>query len=375
MRLFRIIGAMGLLCAWTSAHAQSTNAIVVAACGTPPAAYVAGNNRQITQDTTGALCSNAASGTVPTGAATSANQTNVQSAPGTSAATAIGVQGVTGGVPINNDTDSAVDGTTTTGSVTSATTIVSASTQGFAGGSFYVSSAGSGNTISFQQAWDAAFTTAAALAVNNVNGGQFGVTTTATNTGNWIFNTGAPYVRAIVTTYGSGTVTAYLRLKRTPAFVYNVPSPASAASNALGSVFINYNGSSSGAASVASILSPATPAGAAIKSSAGRVVCYSLSNSASTLRSVKLFNTASVTMGTTAAAWEIDIPAGQTVTLNVPGGIGFSTAIYWAVTAGKGLTDNTTTGVLANDVSGSICYALRDRLKMQDFYQTDRMAA
>lgn len=37
--------------------AQSTSAVVVAACGTPPATYSAGANRALTQDTTGALCS------------------------------------------------------------------------------------------------------------------------------------------------------------------------------------------------------------------------------------------------------------------------------------------------------------------------------
>lgn len=41
------------------AAAQNTNAAVVAICGTPPAVYPAGSNRQITQDTNGKACVNA----------------------------------------------------------------------------------------------------------------------------------------------------------------------------------------------------------------------------------------------------------------------------------------------------------------------------
>ena len=40
------------------ALAQVSNAVVVASCGTPPATYSAGANRQITQDTNGNLCFN-----------------------------------------------------------------------------------------------------------------------------------------------------------------------------------------------------------------------------------------------------------------------------------------------------------------------------
>lgn len=37
-------------------HAQQTTAVVVPACGTPPTTYVAGQSKQLTQDTTGTLC-------------------------------------------------------------------------------------------------------------------------------------------------------------------------------------------------------------------------------------------------------------------------------------------------------------------------------
>ncbi len=63
-----------------STFAQQTNAVVVATCGTPPATYPAGANRQLTQDTTGKLCSDAnfsGSVTATTSATASANPTPV----------------------------------------------------------------------------------------------------------------------------------------------------------------------------------------------------------------------------------------------------------------------------------------------------------
>jgi len=48
-----------------AAYAQASSAIVVSSCGTPPTTYAAGQNRQVTQDTTGKLCG--ASTSTPSG--------------------------------------------------------------------------------------------------------------------------------------------------------------------------------------------------------------------------------------------------------------------------------------------------------------------
>lgn len=55
-----VAGALGYV---SPALAQNTSAIVVAACGTPPTTYSAGQNRQVTQDTNGRVCQ-AASATI-----------------------------------------------------------------------------------------------------------------------------------------------------------------------------------------------------------------------------------------------------------------------------------------------------------------------
>jgi hypothetical protein len=130
-----------------------------------------------------------------------------------------------------------------------------------------------------------------------------------------------------------------------------------AGSNAIGDVGIQYRANATGAATPASLLSPAAPAAQSIKATAGRVVGILLSNSAAALRSVKFFNVAAPTLGTTAAIYEVDIPPGGIVQFDLNGGIAHSTAIVCSVTSAKGLTDNTAAGLAANDVSGVILFA------------------
>lgn len=59
-----IVAALSLLAPSGIAHAQTTSAVVVAACGTPPTTYAAGQNRQVTQDTTGRVCQAPGAGTI-----------------------------------------------------------------------------------------------------------------------------------------------------------------------------------------------------------------------------------------------------------------------------------------------------------------------
>ncbi len=131
-----------------------------------------------------------------------------------------------------------------------------------------------------------------------------------------------------------------------------------AGTNAIGDVGVQYRASATGGASAISVLSPATPAATAIKAAAGRLLGWQLINTSASVRSIKIWNTAvaGITIGTTAALWEIDIPAGGSVDFRLEAGIAFATAISYAVTGAKGLTDNTG-GLGANDVSGSFFYA------------------
>lgn len=218
-------------------------------------------------------------------------------------------------------------------------------------------------TITFQGTIDGTnwFSLQGTAAASAQNAGAF---TTATAAGAWFFQcAGCIQIRAIATAWTSGTATVVVRATTAPSWVWQAAVGGSAfvqavaASVLMGDVGVQYRANATGAATFASILSPATPAGASIKGSAGRLIGWSLVNTSAGLRSVKIFNATAVTMGTTGAAFEIDIPAGGRAELQLPGGIAMSTGIMWAVTGAKGLTDNTTTGLAANDVSGVMLYA------------------
>lgn len=208
------------------------------------------------------------------------------------------------------------------------------------------------------------------------SGPNVATVTTATAAGAWVGNcVGALRARATMTAFTSGSAAVNLRAIAQPPIVYNLPAGATtqtvsgtvtanigtgsvaAGTNAIGDVGVQYRASATGAASNVSVMSPATPAAATIKATAGRLLGFYLQNSSTGLRSVKVFNVAAPTLGTTSATFEIDIPAGGVASMNFEGGIAFATAMTYSVTAAKGLTDNTATGLAANDVSGFFAFA------------------
>jgi hypothetical protein len=136
----------------------------------------------------------------------------------------------------------------------------------------------------------------------------------------------------------------------------NTPTLA-AGTNLAGDVGLQARANATGAATPSPVNSPATPAAQTHKGTAGRVLGWTLHNAASSLRFVKLFNVAAPTLGTTAALYEIAIPAGGSVEISYPVGIAHGTAIVTAVTSARGLTDNTATGLAATDITGHLLFA------------------
>jgi hypothetical protein len=108
---------------------------------------------------------------------------------------------------------------------------------------------------------------------------------------------------------------------------------------------------------LANVLCPATPAVQTIKAGAGRLLPSVLVNTNAAARYLKVWNTASgsITLGTTAALFEIALPPNVPVRIGGEGGIGFATAINVAITAGQGLTNNA--AVTLGDVTGVIAFA------------------
>ena len=130
----------------------------------------------------------------------------------------------------------------------------------------------------------------------------------------------------------------------------------SAGTNAIGDVGLQARGNATGAPTPVAINSPATPVGQIIKAGAGRVFSFHLSNSNASPRFLKVFNATAVTMGTTSALYEIEIPPNRIpVTVSLPLSAGATTGFAVAVTGARGLTDNT--AITLNDVTGFATFA------------------
>lgn len=110
--------------------------------------------------------------------------------------------------------DDVADGLTLQGTVTAAGPVVSSSLAGYGGGSFHVIAAGTSCTITYEQSNDG--TNWSAMPVIAASSATSSPTTTTSSSGMYAFTSSAAQVRARVSTYGSGTVTVVMSLKRRP---------------------------------------------------------------------------------------------------------------------------------------------------------------
>lgn len=120
----------------------------------------------------------------------------------------------------------------------------------------------------------------------------------------------------------------------------------------IGDVGVQYRASATGAGGATNYTSPATPAGLVIKGSPGRLEKVNFVNISGAIRWVKFFNATSIVPGTTPALFERAILPNQPFDFSLEGGIAFSTGIVIMVTAARGQTDATATGLAVGDVTG-----------------------
>jgi hypothetical protein len=182
----------------------------------------------------------------------------------------------------------------------------------------------------------------------------------------------ARYVRLrIATTITGGSIRAHTRLSTEPwtaaaqlvasntaaNMAVTVGAALAGGTNAIGDVGVQYRTTATGAATIANVNCPATVVVQTVKGSAGRLLAVTLSNTSASSRWLKVWNTAagSITLGTTAALFEVGLPAGQTIHFQLEGGYAMGTAINIAITGGQGLTNNT--AVTLGDVTGVIGFA------------------
>jgi hypothetical protein len=163
-----------------------------------------------------------------------------------------------GTIAVSN-TDGVLDGAIQTSSVTSAAVVLSLDTLGYAAGSFQVSSIGSGNTITFEQSNDG--TNWTVLSVNVMTGPWASYSNTLAAIGFCAFAVNSRFVRARVSTYGSGTVTITSCLKRAKGAAENAVTAVLGTGGAtIGSIaaYAGYIESTTALAANAALPSPAS---------------------------------------------------------------------------------------------------------------------
>ncbi len=127
------------------------------------------------------------------------------------------------------------EGATISGSVTSATSVVSTSNNLYMGGSFQVTSAGTTCTITYEQSNDG--TNWVTLPIISAALPSAAPTTTSTTAGIYTYVSSAAFVRARVSTYTSGTVSVVLSQKQQVAPSSGVS--LAAGSSGIGSVSVS----------------------------------------------------------------------------------------------------------------------------------------
>ena len=190
-------------------------------------------------------------------------------------------------------------------------------------------------------------------AIGGINNAGAWVTTLAAANTSYIFPCQGRYIRLTSTTVGAFSYT----LRTVPFMGQNLAAiggtAVNAASGQLGVNLIASQAATNGQ-TLGTLVAPLTVAATVVKATAGRLYSISVGNAQATAVYLKVYNAASVTLGTTSPIQNYLVPGGTTGgTFNVDindYGLYFSTGICIAVTGGQALLDSTalTTAAVVN---------------------------
>ena len=185
------------------------------------------------------------------------------------------------------------------------------------------------------------------------------LTTITISTGDFRFScAGYKSIRARISTYGAGTITAkgYVSaLAGHPTTINsNIIAALPAGTNSIGSV--NMASKTTGGLTTFTLISAATTNATSVKATAGTVYSIQASNTGAAVAFLKLFNLAvAPTVGTSVAVKSLIIPAGGGIVLSSNDiGIAFTTGISFSTTALLATAD--TTAVALSQVAVNIDY-------------------
>ena len=178
-------------------------------------------------------------------------------------------------------------------------------------------------------------------AIGGINNAGAWVTTLGAANTSYTFPCQGRYIRLTATTAGAFTYT----LRTVPFMAQNLAAIGGAAVSAttgqLGVNIITSIATTKGQ-TLGTLVTPLTVAATVVKATAGRLYSISVGNAQASIVYLKLYNAASVTLGTTSPIQNIMIPASSTVSLPINDyGLFFSTGICFAVTGGQPLLDST----------------------------------
>ena len=187
-------------------------------------------------------------------------------------------------------------------------------------------------------------------AIGGINNAGAWVTTLAAANTSYIFPCQGRYIKITSTTVGAFSYT----LRTVPFMGQNLAAIGGAAVSAttgqLGVNLITSQAATNGQ-TLGTLVAPLTVAATVIKATAGRLYSISVGNAQATAIYLKVYNAASVTLGTTSAIQNYLVPANGTFNVTINDyGLYFSTGICIAVTGGQALLDSTalTTAAVVN---------------------------
>ena len=203
-------------------------------------------------------------------------------------------------------------------------------------------------------------------AIGGINNAGAWVTTLAAANTSYIFPCQSRYVRLTCTTVGAFSYT----LRTVPFMGQNLAaiggSAVSATTAQLGVNLVNIGGTASAGTAgyvaigssatsngqtLGTLVAPLTVAATVVKATAGKLYSISVGNAQATAVYLKVYNAASVTLGTTSPIQNYLVPANGTFNASISDvGLFFSTGICIAVTGGQALLDSTalTTAAVVN---------------------------
>jgi hypothetical protein len=203
-------------------------------------------------------------------------------------------------------------------------------------------------------------------AIGGINNAGAWVTTLAAANTSYTFPCQSRYVKLTCTTVGAFSYT----LRTVPFMAQNVAAiggaAVSQATAQLGVNLVNIGGTANASQAgtltlgttaatngmtLGTLVAPLTVAATVIKATAGKLYSLSVGNAQATAVYLKVYNAASVTLGTTSAIQNYLVPANGTFNVDINDtGLYFSTGICIAVTGGQPLLDSTalTTSAVVN---------------------------